>query len=278
MRSSSLAAFLTFLWPVTAVSFINPPPPSGTAGDFGSNPVYTESTAIQVAWTDTKDNDVKFSVVVFQVDISKGTDIPSNQAFEYIVRKSMGSPGCNLRRPLTKALADDSVNMTSSPWVVATAKNLTFSNVFTLAIYFEGDTSPRAGSHYFNISRPATAAQPPTTVFITPTPAPSSTSSSAPLTENSPSLSTGATAGVAVGAVAALGLGVAAGWFLSRWNRRRREPQLEVGPAMGGNLNGAGNGPHKGTPSTVFHEVSDIGSPREMGVETTRYELGGTYR
>src|SRR5689334_6303430 len=100
MRSSSLAAFLTFLWPVTAVSFINPPPPSGTTGDFGNNPVYTESTAIQVAWTDTKDNDVKFSVVVFQVDISKGTDIPSDQAFEYVVRKSMGSSGCNLRRPL----------------------------------------------------------------------------------------------------------------------------------------------------------------------------------
>jgi hypothetical protein len=83
-----LLAFLTFLLPVSAVSFINPPPPSGSPGDFGANPVYTEGTAIQVAWTDTADNGIPFSVVVYQVDISRGTDIPSGQAFEYVVRKS----------------------------------------------------------------------------------------------------------------------------------------------------------------------------------------------
>ena len=81
---------------------------------------------------------------------------------------------------------------------------------------------------------------------------------------------------MAVGAVAALVLGVALGWAWSRWNRRRREQQLE--PGMGGNWNGAGQGPEKSPSHRVFHEVSDIGTPRELGVEAPRFELGGTYR
>ena len=93
MRSSILATFLLALsGPATAVSFINPPPPSGvgTTADFKANPVYKAGSSIQVAWTDTQDNDVKFSVVVLQVDYSKGkSDIPGSQAFEYVVRKSI---------------------------------------------------------------------------------------------------------------------------------------------------------------------------------------------
>lgn len=89
-----LAALLlpiAFSVPASAVSFINPPPPSGlgTRSDFGSNPVYTQGSAVPVAWTDTKDNGIPFSVVVLQVDYSKGeADIPSGQAFEYVIRES----------------------------------------------------------------------------------------------------------------------------------------------------------------------------------------------
>ncbi len=96
MRSSILAIFLLALsGPATAVSFINPPPPSGvgTTADFKANPVYKSGSSIQVAWTDTQDNGVKFSVVVLQVNSSKGSiDIPGGQAFEYVVRKSIRLP------------------------------------------------------------------------------------------------------------------------------------------------------------------------------------------
>jgi hypothetical protein len=88
MRSLTLAALLAFSRPASAVSFINPAPPSGTTRDFGAYPVYTEGSAIHVAWTDTQDNGIPFSVVVLQVDSSNGTEIPSGQAFEYVVRKS----------------------------------------------------------------------------------------------------------------------------------------------------------------------------------------------
>ncbi len=94
MRSSILATFLLLALsgPATAVSFINPPPPSGlgTTADFRANPVYKAGSVAQVAWTDTQDNGIRFSVVVLQVDYSKGAiDIPGGQAFEYVVRKSV---------------------------------------------------------------------------------------------------------------------------------------------------------------------------------------------
>lgn len=89
MLCSILAALLAFSGPSSAaVSFINPPPPSGTTADFGSNPVYTDGSAIEVAWTDTQDNGIPFSVVVLQVDYSNGTQIPGGQVFEYVVRRS----------------------------------------------------------------------------------------------------------------------------------------------------------------------------------------------
>lgn len=107
MRSSNLATFfLALSGPATAVSFINPPPPSGlgTTADFQANSVYKAGSAVQVAWTDTQDNGIKFSVVVLQVDYSKGTiNIPGSQAFEYVVRKSvrlLTSPSRNLDAPM----------------------------------------------------------------------------------------------------------------------------------------------------------------------------------
>ncbi|KAL2164772.1 hypothetical protein VTH06DRAFT_67 [Thermothelomyces fergusii] len=100
---------LTLAGFVRAVEFISPPPSSGVKS-FGANPVYTIGSAIQVAWTGTGDTGIPFSVVVYQVDYSDGITIPADQAFEYVVHNA--------------------VNLTSTNWVVGTAKNLTFSHVF----------------------------------------------------------------------------------------------------------------------------------------------------
>ncbi len=87
-----ILAFLALSGPASAdVSFINPPPPAGLGktSEFGSNPAYLQDSAISVAWTETGDNDIPFSVVVLQVDYSRGTvDIPGGQAFEYVIRQS----------------------------------------------------------------------------------------------------------------------------------------------------------------------------------------------
>lgn len=69
-----------------AVEFINPPPASGSR-NFGANPVYTAGSAVQVAWTDTGDTGIPFSIVVYQVDYTDGVTIPADQRFEYVVRK-----------------------------------------------------------------------------------------------------------------------------------------------------------------------------------------------
>ncbi|KAJ4306402.1 hypothetical protein N0V88_001202 [Collariella sp. IMI 366227] len=139
MRSSLCASILAFPWLASAISFINPPPPFGDINDFTSNPVYTEGSAITVVWTDTKDTNIPFSVVVYQVDYSNNeVKIPANQNFEYVVRN---------------------INRTSSPWIVATAKDLSFSNIFVLTVFFQGDTVGRALSHWFNITSKATKPQ-----------------------------------------------------------------------------------------------------------------------
>ncbi len=87
---ASLLLPIVFSVPASAVSFINPPPSSGLGrtADFDKNPVYHQGSAIEISWSDTADNGIPFSVVVLQVDYSKGTpDIPSGQAFEYVVRE-----------------------------------------------------------------------------------------------------------------------------------------------------------------------------------------------
>ncbi|KAK4120178.1 hypothetical protein N657DRAFT_674322 [Parathielavia appendiculata] len=216
MHPSTLPIELAFSGPALAVRFTSPPPPlTGTAADFGANPVYAEGSAIEAAWTDTEDNDIPFSVVVYQADSSNG-DIPANQAFEYVVHNA--------------------VNISSSHWVVATAKNLAFSNVFVLSIFFQGDTAGRALSHFFNISSKFTDQGPQqatqtVTVSATATLTSSSTwaAASTPLEANDGTLGTAAKVGLAVGVVAALALGIVVGWFLARRNRSGNGYRSEKG-------------------------------------------------
>jgi hypothetical protein len=177
---------------------------------------------------------------------------------------------------------DNSVNLTSSNWVVATAKDLAFSNVFVLDIFFQGDTAGRALSHWFNISKSTDEAQQPTqtvgviTVSVTPTATASSTAASTPLATNDSSFGTGAKIGLAVGIVAILVLGVVVGWFWSRRNRSGRgQPELAMGGTAAGL--GVGVGREAAVPEKAFYEVNGKTSPRELNGEATRYELYGTY-
>ena len=176
------------------------------------------------------------------------------------------------------------MNLTSSNWVVATAKDLAFSNVFVLDIFFQGDTAGRALSHWFNISKSTDETQQPTqtvgviTVSVTSAATASSTAASTPVAANDSSFGTGAKIGLAVGIVGILVLGVVVGWFWSRRNRSGRgrgQPELAMGGTAAGL--GVGVGREAAVPEKAFYEVHGKTSPRELNGEATRYELYGTY-
>lgn len=172
------------------------------------------------------------------------------------------------------------MNLTSTTWVAGTAKNLSFSNVFVLDIFFQGDTAGRALSHWFNItSNEATASS-----TITSTTASSTTGSTTTTTSSTASSSTAtaattppvattdggftpaAKAGLAVGLVAVLMLGVVIGWL---WSRRRRDasggpeqqqPELAVSPAAEKVM------PHASTTTLTPHELDSAVAPHELPV------------
>jgi hypothetical protein len=289
MRFSILAALSASFRLALAVKFMNPPPPSpGTDGNFAANPVYPEGSAIEAAWTDTEDNGIPFSVVVYQVDTSS-REIPASQAFEYVVRKPSRSLPFRLllvpeesESDQASPSADNAVNLTSTHWVVATAKNLTYSNVFVLSIFFQGDTTGRALSHFFNISSKAIdgAAQRATqtvTVSVTATATSSSTAegaASAPLADSNEGFGTAAKVGVAVGVAAALALGIVMGWFLARRMRGG------IGqPAVGGS--GVGHQGYGAAAVGVSFGAEAVlqqkAPPGELNGEAPRHELYGTH-
>ncbi|KAK4098767.1 hypothetical protein N658DRAFT_488132 [Parathielavia hyrcaniae] len=270
MRASVLATLLAFSGPASCVEFISPPPPSpNTSGNLGANPVYAFGSAIEAAWTDTGDTGIPFSVVVHQVDTSTGA-IPSDQRFEYVVHNA--------------------VNLTNTHWVVATAKNLTFSNVFVLSVFFQGDTVGRALSQFFNISSQSTD-RPTQTVTVTATAAATATATFSNTAEaaatSDDGFGTAAKVGLVVGIVAALGLGVLVGWLLSRCFTKRAgfasPPLSEPATGMtGGSVAGPAGGYYTAGESGLGLGADAAGSgkwagPRELdGAGSLRHELGGT--
>ncbi|KAL2173412.1 uncharacterized protein P884DRAFT_265010 [Thermothelomyces heterothallicus CBS 202.75] len=261
---------------VRAVEFISPPPSSGTT-NLGANPVYTVGSAIQVAWTDTGDTGIPFSVVVYQADCSDGVTIPADQAFEYVVHNA--------------------VNLTSTNWVVGTAKNLTFSNVFVLSVFFKGDTVGRALSHWFNMTKASDESRQPTpstslhttasatytsgissvasTGTSTTSTASFNTASSTPIEENGGGFGTAAKIGVAVGGAGILVLGAIVGWLVFRWNGRRHEKRSDAA------VKTSYIGPHYYAGAELSGEaaVQEKTPPRELDGQAPRYELyGDMYR
>ncbi len=174
-----------------------------------------------------------------------------------------------------------------------------------LTIFFQGDTTGRALSHWFNMTKGAdettqsnptstttsstigtsnsvtTLAVAPTTLPVALTDAPSSTSpsTSTPPATNDGGFGTGAKVGLAVGVVAVLALGIAVGWFWSRRNRSGRRQQSEL--AMGGSFaEYPGYGTEvsvseKALPDAIFHEADSRQLPRELDSRVPRYELSG---
>lgn len=156
--------------------------------------------------------------------------------------------------------------------------------MFVLDIFFQGDTAGRALSHFFNISKHAVSSQQPTqtaslsviTVSVTPTPSATSSTTAAtstPLAANDGGFGTGAKIGLAAGIVAVLVLGVVVGWFLSFLSRRNRGGRgQQLGPPMGG----SGIEP-QGHAAVVLENMDKRGPPRELPIDSQRYELSGTY-
>ncbi|KAK3345549.1 hypothetical protein B0H65DRAFT_466979 [Neurospora tetraspora] len=105
----------------TPIAFINPPPLRQEDRDDSKNAVYKIGATMTLQWTE--DTEVRSSLVLYQVP---------GDGFEYV--------------------APNHVQITDYLWIVNTAKNLSFSNVFQFAIYSNGSTTPNATSHYFNIT------------------------------------------------------------------------------------------------------------------------------
>lgn len=131
----------------------------------------------------------------------------------------------NVTQPL-ETVIQSVVDISVFWWIVATRKNLTFSNQFMMGLYREGNTSSESNTHYFNITRPASEAE--TTVIKTIT-APASTAVGDPNPANpnpagpgsgGNSFLTGAAVGAGVGGTFAVVLAITVGWWAFRlWKR-----------------------------------------------------------
>ncbi|KAL2131005.1 hypothetical protein VTI74DRAFT_5687 [Chaetomium olivicolor] len=231
--------------PVLAgMEFINPP----SSGINGKNPIYEMGSVLEVAWTPGPEGK-QTSLVLWQLN---ATTAEFFGEMEYISRKA--------------------VDISRFKWIVATAKNLTVSNLFFLSIFEEGKSSADSNSHMFNITKPsdtktAAAVAPITTtssatITITTNPPSSSNAEAAAGTTSTPassapaSTNTGSEAGglsidakiaIAVTVPCVLILGALAGYLIVKRRRRKRQvdPSTMAAHMMypgGGNDNSYHNG------------------------------------
>ncbi|KIX02704.1 uncharacterized protein Z518_08646 [Rhinocladiella mackenziei CBS 650.93] len=219
MRLLFLTPLLTFLAVAQELEFITPGP-GGTAGDNSLNPTYVFGSTFTIQWTPIEQ---AISLVLYQ-------QLP-DVGFEYIFQNRD--------------------NISSYLWTVTTQRDLSQSRVFFFQIFIEGDTSPSATSHYFNItgggssggSGAETTTLPPSSSSSPSNPTTSSTTAStattapdrlssgtaappAATTSSTPGgnggLSTGAKVGLGIGIPVAVAVGIGVGWFVfgcqKRWN------------------------------------------------------------
>ncbi|KAF2708599.1 hypothetical protein K504DRAFT_534211 [Pleomassaria siparia CBS 279.74] len=214
------------------MDFINPPP-AGVFGDFSENPIYNVGSKVRVAWTPPTNESQAVSVTLSQMN---GTQwiLPA----EYLTQSAIGR--------------------TSYDWLVVTEKNLSVSNMFILAVFREGNSSPDAITHYFNISEKAVAptssasktsfstasistsvpssAAGTSTIISTTTPTSlvpfaSSSPASDSSTASSRDFSMGTRIGLGVSIPVALIVGLAAGLFLfKRYSKRNKTPAISPNP------------------------------------------------
>ncbi|PSN67293.1 hypothetical protein BS50DRAFT_388389 [Corynespora cassiicola Philippines] len=198
------------------VEFVNPP--AFVEESFSRNPVYPDRTMLRITWTSGKE-DRPVSVILYQV----------NGTFENWVENP-------------EYVLQNVINTTSFGWLVGTNKNLTFSNVFFLSIFEEGQSLGDANSHAFNISSnetPPILSESPSSPSQTESLVVKSLSSAVPTDEATPIPSssnpssapsggfpTSSKVGLGIGIPVAVAFGVGAGFFLFR--RKKREKVGEV--------------------------------------------------
>ncbi|CAJ2512311.1 Uu.00g053260.m01.CDS01 [Anthostomella pinea] len=109
------------------VTFVRPGPGVPNSTDTTtSNAVHPLGTYFHIAWSGTNQSRL-VSVVLFQTD---GLDL--EYPFEYVVQTLTGE--------------------TSFDWTVRTGQNLSFSNLFLLSLFYDGENRPAAFSETFNIT------------------------------------------------------------------------------------------------------------------------------
>ncbi|KAH8668681.1 hypothetical protein BX600DRAFT_460508 [Xylariales sp. PMI_506] len=194
---------------LAAMIFINPPP-FGAPGDFSQDTIYAEGSTVIIQWTAGIANK-PISVALFQLNGSEPL-----YPFEYII--------------------ESAINITSFTWIVATTKNITFSPIFYMSIYEDGNGVPDANTHYFNISAKGSA-DPHTSAISTTTASISSLSSATSSADTSTEAASSQVApasdsslaikiGVGLGIPLALVIGLAAGWliFAKHCARNKNQP------------------------------------------------------
>jgi len=252
----------------SVLTFLNPPAsPDGTGGELADNPVYDMGSLVVLQWAGIEKG-VPISIILYQM-----------------VRPDMHH---NFTQPM-ETIVQSVVDISVYRWIVATRKNLTFSNLFMMGLYREGNTNSESNTHYFNIVRAAGEAE--TTVIKTIT-APTSTAagstSPAGVGGGGNNFPTGAAVGAGVGGALAAVLAVSAGWWaLRRWKRKKIMASVIAPPTedvissstyvthvdyTGGRLN-----PHYPTsrnPQVMpLPQEQGIHKPQEMGHHDSRTEL-----
>lgn len=218
--------FFAILAVAQNISFINPGP-SGPDSEYSMNPSFPYGSNIVIQWTPTS---YTISLVMYQQT--------QNAEFEYIFRKSL----CFslVAKAVLTRYPENRQGLSSYNWDITTTKSLSVSRIFFFEIFVQGDTSPAAVSHYFNVTGSVEAASSssssasPTgipTSSATSRTSPSSTDSSTPASSASgtstPSsnsdggLSLGAKVGLGVGIPIAVIGGLLVGWFFFGRKKKR---------------------------------------------------------
>jgi uncharacterized protein YneF (UPF0154 family) len=260
--------------------FVSPGPSKSNSNPSISNSIHPIGSNLHVEWVGTNSSR-RVSVVLFQYD-GKNLTYP----FEYLIRKCHLHPrnpclficlacsicdifGYNMLRCSIEGRLGD----TSYEWTVITNKNLTFSNLFLLNLFYDGNISPVAVSETFNITDPSigsttstssTSSATSTTSSVTSSTSGATNGTGSPDPSSSGDLSIGAKIGIGIGVPVVALLGIAVGYFLYR--QQSKKQQYAAAPPA----------PEQTPPMTEQKLAEHVpGQMHEMGSLTPTYEMNG---
>ncbi|RAO64926.1 uncharacterized protein BHQ10_000938 [Talaromyces amestolkiae] len=241
-------------------TFTNPPPDSSQI----SNPSYVVGSDIDIEWVGGNDF---VSVRLVHVLPNDNYD-----EFTYVFRNVT-----NLGGHYTWAIDLGGMNLTSSA-------------EFFFNIFVEGETSPRAITHYFNLTQAVTSTTAPaSTSFTTSASTSSSTiSTTSSFTHSTTSAATAtntvvpSSGGLSTGAKAGIGVGVAVGVIVllaaaAFWWRSQRGKNGAGGPTGGAESGQATGPPYQPVNQQPPYEYYKApGAPSEVPGDYTASELAGS--